>query len=221
MSGGTTVSIVDLPRVDTVDWPPQDQQCWSLIHPRLTLLIIDLPQVDTVDWPPPPGSTVLTIDLPQVDHCWSLICPRSTLLIAPHPQDQQCWSLIRPGSTTVDRPPPTNFNFVIFNILINTNVCTLTLRSLPDCYLLRKILMRSLHQITSGSGPKSAIQLSSSITPTTLSKVQIWEFQNEDLTMTLVNIGSHELGGGSDFGSVIIWLWHLVCVGTTITPLPQ
>ena len=78
--------------------PTQDQQCQLLIHPGSTLLIVDLPQVNTVDWPPP-GSTVLIIDPPRVDTVdrWS----------AP---GRHCRST-----------PCTDFNFVIFNILINHN----------------------------------------------------------------------------------------------------
>ena len=75
-----------------------------------------------------PGRHCWLTPPPRIN-CWSLICPRSTLLIVDlpwvntvdwPPQDQQCWSLIHPGSDTVDRwsAPPTDFNFVIFNILI-------------------------------------------------------------------------------------------------------
>ena len=104
---GSTVLIVDPPWVNTVD-------CWSTPgwHCQLTP-----PRINCVDHWSAPGQ-----------HCWSLIHPGLTLLIDP-PQDQQSWSLICPGWTllivdlprvdTADRPPRTDFNFVIFNILMN------------------------------------------------------------------------------------------------------
>ena len=220
---GSTLLIIDLPQVDTVDWPPrintvdhwsvpgqhcwlppQDQQCWLLIHPRSTLLIVDLPQVNTVDWPPrinsvdhwsTPGQhcwslihpQVNTVDCPPQDQqCWSLICPGSTLLIIDPPQvntvdcpprinsvdhwsalGQHCWLLIHPRSTLLITPPgstvlivdlpevdtvdhwsapgrhcrsipPTDFNFVIFNILMIQSsmpiVISQTFKSQKDTY---------------------------------------------------------------------------------------
>ena len=101
----STVSIVDLLQVNTVDcWSTLGQHCWST-PPGSILLIVDPPWVDTVDrWSAlgrhcqstPSGSTVLIVDLPWVNtvDCWT----------AP---GRHCRST-----------PPTDFNFVIFNILI-------------------------------------------------------------------------------------------------------
>ena len=118
----------------TVD--PLYIDCWSA-PPGINSIIIDLPQVDTVDCWSTLGST-LFINPPGINsvdhwsalglHCWSLIHPELTLLIDPS-GDQQCQLLIHPRSTlliidlpqvdTVDWPPPTDFDFVIFNILMS------------------------------------------------------------------------------------------------------
>ena len=113
----------------TVD--PLCVDCWPLyidcrpsLHWLLTLSAL------TVDLPPPQDqqSTVLIVNHLTVDHwpshCWLSIPPRIN--------SQQCWLLIA-SLLTIDpltvgcrSSPPTDSNFVIFNILMYVCVCVWT-----------------------------------------------------------------------------------------------
>ena len=107
---------------------PLTVDCWSLIASLLTfnplivdrqpshcwLLIASLLTADSPPPPPPPGSTVNSVDH-QLPHYWLLIVDRLTVDRRP----SHCW---------LSTLPPTDSNFVIFNILILSHLSISTVQ---------------------------------------------------------------------------------------------